>query len=135
MFSLLPSELRQLILSYLSRREYKAIVPYKNLLLCKSYLSMEDFCKTKVIPLILLSDQEKEQLFLNGCKYDNLILTKWLLKQSIDFSINYNSAILLASEYGHKKIVEFMIVELGIDPSCNNNCIIRSASKNGHKKW
>ena len=88
MIDTIPIELQEIILSYLTRKEYKAIVPCKALLLCKSYLSLKDFCKLNVIPLINLSDQEKEGLFIASCRYNNLRLVKCLLKQGVDPSVS-----------------------------------------------
>ena len=84
MITTLPKELRLLILSFLTRKEYKATVPCKSLLLCKSYHSISDFARFDEIPKISLSDQEKEKLFLMSCEFNNLRLTNWLLKQGVD---------------------------------------------------
>ena len=98
----LPEELREIIISYLTRKEYKDTVPCKALLLCKSYLSLEDYCKLTVIPKILLSDKEREVLLLTSCKNNNLFLLRWSLKKGVDPSIWCNLAIRYASQKGHK---------------------------------
>ena len=134
MFFLLPAELKELVISYLSRKEYKATVPCKDLLLCKSYLSLENYCKLDVLSLILLSDQEKEGLFIASCRYNNLRLVKWLLKQGVDPSDCSNYAIREASENGYLEIVEILLQDPRVDPSDCNNYAIGLASENGHKE-
>ena len=129
----LPEELQKLILSFFSRKEYKATVPCKALLLCKSYLYSEDYCKLNSIPIVNLSSREKEKLFNDSCKYNNLRLVKWLLTQ-VNPSADNNDAIREASREGHKEIVEILLRDPRVDPSANNNWAIRLASENGHKE-
>ena len=90
----LPIELQELILSFLTRKEYKETVPCKGLLLCRSYLSLKKFIKlnklpkyeinliygnTKELPIVRLSPRELKTLFIESCGIGNV----WLVDRLI----------------------------------------------------
>ena len=137
MFLILPLELRELIVRYLDRRQYKASVPCKALLVCKSYLSIIAYCRSNSFPIIKLSNKEKQSLFIASCCYNNLALAKRLLKcETVQPSVSAedNRAIREASKYGCKDIVEFLLKDPRVDPSARYNSPICQASSNGHKE-
>ena len=136
MITTLPKELRLLILSFLTRKEYKAMVPCKSLLLCKSYLPIERFssCRSQVLPIIKLTEQEKENLLIESSRLNNLRLLNWLVKHGVDPSIKNNCAIRWAAKKGHKEIVEFLLKDPRVDPSAEDNYAIRLAASAGHKE-
>ena len=166
MFLLLPIELRQLILSFLTRKEYKRIVPCKSLLLCRSYLSLNKFVKfkrlPKALPIVKLSSQELEKLFIECCRIGNVwLVDKLIINFKVDPSAcdisscgNYykiscrcmyldssddplsrnNAAICIASRFGRLEVVERLLQDPRVDPSTDNNHAIYVASRKGHLK-
>ena len=154
----LPVELQQLILSFLTRKEYKQTVSSKSLLLCKSYLSLRKFSKLKELPKVLLSTKELENLFLKSCESDNdWLVDKLINKFKVDPSLRNNKAIMIASLTGHRitgnyyynrfKVGKRLLKDsrdcaeaqstVGLsrprtDPSVDNNYAIIEASKYGY---
>ena len=79
----LPLDLQKLILSYLTRKEYKVTVPCKALLLCESYLSIEDYCELDSFPIVNLTPLEKETLLHYSFEAGNVYLIRWLMKHGV----------------------------------------------------
>lgn len=139
MLLLLPEELRGLILSYFTRKEYKESVPCKSLLLCKCYLSLKEFYVLKKLPIVILSLTELQKLFVEACKDDNIwfmdkLITDFGLDPSIDFEFNFEvfPLILWASVTGKVKVVERLLKDPRVDPTTKNNFAICTASHFGH---
>ena len=138
----LPLDLQKLILSYLTRKEYRATVPCKALLLCESYLNLNAFAKLNKLPIIQLSSSEKIHFFLESCKLGHWRVVRFLLKDPndkhlkrlVDPSADNNIAIRLASTEGHKEVVEILLEDPRVDPSDINNITIRYASESDHKE-
>ena len=129
----LPVELLELILSFLTRKEYKESVPCKDLLLCKSYLPIEEFAKKKEPPKINLSLQELENLLIKSCRTGNVWLVKVLItKFKVDPSADDNYIIYVAFFHVHLEVVKRLLKDPRVDPSIDNNRAIRWASSNGH---
>lgn len=131
----LPLELRELILSYFTRKEYKESVPCKGLLLCKSYSSAEKFAVLKELPKVNLSSKDLLKLFFKSCKYNNLWLAdKLIIKFGVDPSTQQNTAIRIASEFGSLEIVDRLLQDPRVNPTDKNNSALNLASSRGHVK-
>ena len=128
----LPMELRKIILSFLTRKEYKETVPCKSLLLCKSYLDVKEFSKLKTLPLVKLTQQELEKLFSYSYLNNLWLIDKLITNFKVDPSNDDNCAIRCVSCHGRLAIVNRLLQDSRVDPSADDNYAIRKASENGH---
>src|SRR3972149_2916523 len=83
--------------------------------------------------LFLFLFENKQKLFTQACKYNQVEVVKLLLQDPIvDQSNKNNKAIIFASRYGFLEVVELLLQDSRVDPSGNYNDAIRLASTNGH---
>lgn len=79
MLDTLPKELKEIIISYLTRKEYKASVPCKDLLVCDSYLPMKDFVLKRKLPIVQLTSSEQREFLIRAICNKDIYLCKKIL--------------------------------------------------------
>ena len=80
-----------------------------------------------------LPNLSKKRGFKHAIYNGNVQIVKLLVYgYNIDPSIDYNTAIIIASEYGYYDIVQLLLSDKRVDPTDQNNEAIIIASNYGH---
>jgi ankyrin repeat protein len=79
-----------------------------------------------------MNTQEKlNKLLINACKYGDLELVKYSLREGADIHRNEDHPIQMAADEGHLEVVRYLVSQ-GANICVLENCALKLASENGH---